>query len=84
MCIMIVMKQTKKETFFLTSLHFFPKKKQPKQLQKTKDQNRAGFFLKQSKIAVKFFTFDPEGQQKFLHPVAKQNNNTLQNEKKNE
>ena len=83
---MIVMKQTKNKMFFLTSpnIPFISEKKEPKQLQKTKDENRVYFFFKQSKLPVKIFTSDPEGQQKFLHPAGKQNNNTLQNEKKNE
>ena len=82
---MIVMKQTKNEMFSLTSPSipfFFGKKKEPKQLQKTKDENRVLFFFKQSKLPVKIFTFDPEGQQKFLHPAAKQNNTRFHSKKK--
>ena len=45
-------------------------------------KKQSSLVSKPSKLPVKIFTFDPEGQQKFLHPAAKQNNHTMQNEKK--
>ena len=81
---MIVMKQTKNEMFFLTSpsIPFFSEKKRTKTVTKNKRRKQSLLFFKQSKLPVKIFTFDSEDQQKFLHPAAKQNNNTMQNEKK--